>query len=369
VIRIAQPDIGEGERQAVLEVLASGQLASGPVVRKLEETFAREVSHTREAVAVSNGTAALHVALLAHDIGPGDEVITTPFTFQATANMVLATGARPVFVDVGQDGNIDPALIETAITPRARLLLPVHLYGRVCNMPAIVEIARRHNLALIEDAAQAHGAELGGQRAGSFGTGCFSFYATKNMTSGEGGMITTDDPVLATRMRRLRSHGENERYNSIELGYNYRLTDIAAALGLVQLERLESFTRRRGLNAAYLAQHLRGVTPPPAPSEAASHVWHQFAVRVPDGRRAELAAWLRERGIETAVHYPRVLPAHPLYRKLGYDEASFPVAKRLAEEVLSLPVHHLLTAGDLALVVEAVNAWAETLRPVPAIET
>ncbi|HLF80084.1 MAG TPA: DegT/DnrJ/EryC1/StrS family aminotransferase, partial [Dehalococcoidia bacterium] len=242
MIRIAQPDIGEEERAAVMAVLDSGQLASGPRVRELEERFARDVSHTREAVAVSNGTAALHIALLAHDVGPGDEVITTPFTFQATANMVLATGARPVFVDVGEDGNIDAARIEAAITSRTKALLPVHIFGRLCDMPALTAIAQRRNLALIEDAAQAHGAQAYGGRAGSFGTGCFSFYATKNMTTGEGGIVTTNDPALATRLRRLRSHGESERYSSTELGYNYRLTDIAAAIGLVQLKRLQDFT-------------------------------------------------------------------------------------------------------------------------------
>ena len=368
MIRIAQPDIGEDERQAVLAVLASGQLASGPVVRQLEETFAREVSQTREAVAVSNGTAALHIALLAHDIGPGDEVITTPFTFQATANMVLATGARPVFVDVAEDGNIDPALVEAAISPRSRALLPVHLYGRVCDMAQIVEIARRHNLTLIEDAAQAHGAELDGQRAGSFGTGCFSFYATKNMTSGEGGMVTTDDAALAARLRRLRSHGESERYKSVELGYNYRMTDISAAIALAQLKRLKAFTQQRRENATYLSAHLRGVVCPPAPDQASAHVWHQFTVRVAGGRREELIAWLRQRGIESAVHYPRILPSHPLYRDLGYEQASFPVAQRLADEVLSLPVHHLLSRADLDAVVDAVNAWAESVRPVSAIE-
>ncbi len=213
---------------------------------------------------MSNGTAALHIALLAHDVGPGDEVITTPFTFQATANMVLATGARPVFVDVREDGNIDPKLVEAAITPRTKALLPVHLYGRLCDMDALTDIASRHGLALIEDAAQAHGAEVGGRRAGSFGTGCFSFYATKNMTSGEGGMVTTDDAALAARLRRLRSHGESERYSSTELGFNYRLTDIAAAIGLAQLKRLDAFTQQRRLNAVYLSATSAGCCLPSA---------------------------------------------------------------------------------------------------------
>ena len=369
MIRLAQPDIGAAEREAVLAVLASGQLAGGPVTRKLEETFAREVAGTREAVAVASGTAALHLALLAHGVGPGDEVITTPFTFQATANMVLAVGARPVFVDVGEDGNIDPALVEAAITPRTKALLPVHLYGRLCDMAALSAVAESHGLVIIEDAAQAHGASLGGpltgsgrsRRAGSFGTGCFSLYATKNVTAGEGGLISTDDAELAERLRRLRSHGEAERYESVELGYNYRLTDVAAAIALAQLARLPELTERRRHNAEYLSAQLRGVILPPAPAEREGHVWHLYTVRVAEGRD-ELRAWLRERGIEAGVYYPKTLPAQPLYRKLGYDEAVFPVARRLAREVLSLPVHPLLGEADLDRIVEAVNAWAESRR-------
>lgn len=362
MIRIAQPVIGDEERDAVLAVLNSGRLAGGPVTRQLEEAFARAVSGTREAVAVSSGTAALHVALLAHAIGPGDEVITTPFTFQATANMVLAAGARPVFVDVGEDGNIDPRLIEDAVTPRTSALLPVDLYGRLCDMPPLEGVAARHGLVIIEDAAQAHGATANGRRAGSFGTGCFSLYATKNMTAGEGGMLTTDDSALAEKMRRIRSHGESERYRSVELGFNYRLTDVAAAIGLAQLRRLPDLTRQRRRNAAYLSAHLRGVELPPEPAEPDAHVWHLYTVGVPDGRD-DLLAWLRDHDIEAGVYYPETLPAQPLYRDLGYDDASFPVARRLAREVLSLPVHPLLSELDLAQIVEAVNAWTESHPP------
>lgn len=358
MIRIAQPLLGAEEKKAVLAVLESGHLAAGEVTRRLEEAFARLVAGTREAVAVSNGTAALHLALLAHGIGPGDEVITTPFTFQATANMVLAVGARPVFVDVREDGTLDPERIEAAITKRTRAILPVHLYGRLCDMPAICDLAARHGLAVIEDAAQAHAAELGGRRAGSFGTGCFSFYATKNMTSGEGGMVTTDDPELAQRLRRLRSHGESERYQTSELGFNYRLTDIAAAIALAQLQRLPEFTERRRANAAHLSQGLRGVSPPPPPADPRAHVWHLYTVRVEDGREA-LAARLREQGIEAGIYYPTPLPDQPLYRRLGYDSARLPVARRLARQVLSLPVHPALSSADLEAIVAAVNSWVE----------
>jgi dTDP-4-amino-4,6-dideoxygalactose transaminase len=359
LIRIAELQIGADERAAVMAVLDSGQLAAGPVTKRFEETFAREVSHTREAVAVVNGTAALHLALLAHGVGPGDEVVTTPFTFQATSNMVLAAGARPVFVDICEDGNIDVSQVEAAITPRTKAVLPVHLYGRLCAIAELSDIAARHGVALIEDAAQAHGAELKGRRAGSFGTGCFSFYATKNVMTGEGGMISTDDPALAEKLRVLRSHGQSERYFSTDLGFNYRTTDLAAAIGLPQLARLDQFNERRRHNAAYLSKHLRGVILPPEPEESGACVWHQFTVRVPGGAREALQAWLRERGVDSAVHYPHTLPAQQLYRDLGYDEAQYPTARKLASEVLSLPVHPGLTQTDLEAIVAGVNGWAE----------
>jgi len=361
MIRIAQPLLGAEEKDAVLAVLESGRLASGPVTEALEREFAEKVAGTAHAVAVANGTAALHLALLAHGVGPGDEVITTPFTFQATSNMVLATGARPVFVDVRDDGNIDPSLIEAAITRRTRAVLPVHLFGRLCDMEAIEAICRDHGLALVEDAAQAHGAGCRGRRAGSFGTGCFSFYATKNMTSGEGGMVTTNDAELAAKLRLLRSHGETRRYSSAVLGYNYRMSEIASAIALAQLRKLAWFNEQRAANARYLSERLRGVLPPPPAAEAVS-VWHLYTVRVPagpEGGRDSLAAFLRERGIETGVYYPTPVPDQPLYRGLGYSDATCPVARRLASEVLSLPVHPGLSQADLDAIISAVNDWAD----------
>jgi dTDP-4-amino-4,6-dideoxygalactose transaminase len=355
VIKIAQPYIGDEEREAVLGVLDSGQLVNGPVTRELERRFAAEVSGTAEAVAVANGTAALHLALLAHGVGPGDEVITTPFTFQATANMVLATGARPVFVDVKDDGNIDESQIGTAVTPRTKAVLPVYLFGRMGDVGAMADVARRHGLALIEDAAQAHGAVRDGRKAGGTGTGCFSFYATKNMTSGEGGMVTTNDAAVAERLRLLRSHGEESRYSSSVLGFNYRITEFAAALALTQLDRLAGFNARRRENAVYLSERLRGLMLPPCPEDEGM-VWHLYTVRAPQGRDA-LAAHLAERGIQTGVYYPFPIPDQPLYRGLGYDGSSVPNARRLAREVLSLPVHPGLSREDLDTVVAAVNEW------------
>ena len=356
MIKIAQPQIGEAERKAVLAVLASGRLTNGPVTQELEASFAREVSHTSESVAVASGTAALHLALLAHNIRPGDEVITTPFSFQSTANMILATGARPVFVDVNEDGNINASLVEQAVTAKTKALLPVHLYGRMCDIATLCAVAEHHGLVLIEDAAQAHGAESGGRRAGSFGTGCFSLYATKNLTAGEGGIVTTDDPELAARLRRLRSHGEDGRYESVELGYNYRLPETSAAIALAQLPRLAEVTRKRRHNAERLSAGLKGLELPMMPSPPEEHVWHQYTVRVRTGRDA-LRAHLRDKGIETAVYYPKTLPAQQLYRDLGYDESAFPIAPRLANEVLSLPVHPGLSDDDIDQIIEAINEW------------
>src|SRR5947209_17095804 len=226
MIPIARPLLGTEEENAVLRVLVSGQLAQGKHVTVFEQHFAG-VCHVREAVAVSSGTAALHLALLAHNIGPGDEVITTAFSFAATANVILLVGATPVFVDIEPETyNIDPALVEAAITPRTKAILPVHLYGNPCRMGRLLQIAAAHNLIIIEDACQAHAATIKGKPVGSFGTGCFSFHVTKNMTTGEGGMVTTNDPAIAARIRILSNQGQEERYQQTELGYNLRMTDI-----------------------------------------------------------------------------------------------------------------------------------------------
>jgi perosamine synthetase len=362
MIPIARPLIGDEEEAAVLAALYSDRLAQGQRVRELEERFA-SFCGTREAVAVSSGTAALMTALAVHGLGPGDEVITTPFTFAATANAVLFTGARPVFVDVrGDDFDIDPSLIEAKITPNTRAILPVHLYGQTCDMEAIMSIARKHGLFVVEDAAQAHGARVDGKVAGSFGTGCFSFYATKNMTTGEGGMITTGDPAIAEKARRFRSHGESSRYVSESLGYNFRMTEILAAIGLAQLRVLPGRNEQRRANAAYLTEHLGGViTPKEMPGRY--HVYHQYTVRVPspDGTstaRDALAAKLTEAGIQTKVFYPVPVYRQPLYLDLGYRDR-LSVAEQLSREVLSLPVHPALRPDDLNTIVGAVNEAME----------
>src|SRR3989440_6351253 len=313
MISIARPLLGYEEEVAVHRVLTSGQLAQGENVAAFERRFA-EVCHVREAVALSSGTAALHLALLAHDIGPGDEVITTAFTFAATANAILLAGATPVFVDIEPDTyTIDPALAEATITSRTKAIVPVHLYGHPCDMQRLVAIAATYGLALIEDACQAHAAKIDGKPVGSFGTGCFSFYATKNITTGEGGMVTTNDPAIAERVRLLRNHGQTERYHHVTLGYNLRMTEMQGALGLVQLGKLERFTEQRIANAAFLTERLRGPVQTPIVRPGYRHVYHQYTIRVPE-QRDEWAKRLRDRGIETAVHYPLAIHQQPFYK-------------------------------------------------------
>lgn len=353
MIPIAKPMIGDEEKQAVLEVLDSGILAQGPRVKAFEEAFAA-LCGVKHAIATSSGTTALHVALLAHEIGPGDEVITTPFTFIASANSILYTGATPVFVDIDPvTFNLDPAQIEAAITPRTKALMPVHLFGLVCDMDPILALAEAHSLAIIEDACQAHGAEYRGRKAGSFGTGCFSLYPTKNMTSAEGGMITTDDDEFAARCRILRQHGMQRRYYHDAVGYNFRMTDVHAAIGLAQLGKLGTHNEARIRNAAYLSQRLNGVVTPTVP-EGSRHVFHQYTIRIANGQRDRVLEGLGERGVGTGVYYPV-----PVHQQRIYEEScrglSLPEAEKAAQEVLSLPVHPGLSQQDLETIVAAVN--------------
>jgi dTDP-4-amino-4,6-dideoxygalactose transaminase len=346
--------MGDEEKQAVLEVLDSGMLAQGPRVRALEDAFA-DYCGVAHAVATASGTTALHLALLAHGIGEGDEVITSPFTFISSANAILFTGARPVFVDIDPlTFNIDSDLLAAAITPRTRAIMPVHLFGLTADMGPIMALAEEHGLAVIEDACQAHGAEHRGKRAGSFGTGCFSFYPTKNMTTGEGGMITTDDAEVAETCRISRQHGMRRRYYHDALGYNFRMSDIHAAIGLAQLQKLERFNEARIANARFLSENLTGVSTPTVPG-GRRHVFHQYTIRVPDGRRDGVRQALAERGVGTGVYYPVPVHRQQVYLDRGYD-GTFPEAERAAQEVLSLPVHPGLSKQDLDAIVAAVNA-------------
>lgn len=353
-IPMAQPLLGDAEAEAVLAVLRSGQLAQGRVVAEFEDRFAA-LCGVKHAIATTSGTTALHIALLAHGIGPGDDVITTAFSFVASANAALYVGARPVFADIDPATlNIDPDSIRATITPRTRAIIAVHLYGNPAALDQLMRICEQHNLILIEDACQAHGATFAGRQVGSFGTGCFSFYPTKNVTAGEGGMITTDDDELAERLRLLRSHGSPRRYYHTMLGYNFRLSDIHAAIGLAQLDRLAEWTEQRRANAARLLGLLADLPLiPQAILPGARHVCHQCTVRIPQGRD-EVAADLRAQGIDSATFYPLPIHLQPLYRDLGYRD-QLPHSEQAATEVLSLPIHPALTADDLDAVANGVR--------------
>lgn len=357
MIPVAQPVFGQAEEEAVLHVLHSGQLAQGSQVAAFEQQFA-QMCGVSDAVAVSSGTAALHLALLAHEIGPGDEVITTPFSFVATANAILMVGATPVFVDIEpQTYTLDWAKVEAAITPRTKAILPVHLYGHPCVMDKLMALAEEHKVAVIEDACQAHAAQIRGKVVGSFGTGCFSFYATKNMSTGEGGMVTTNKREIAERVRLLRSHGQQVRYVHHMLGYNLRMTEIQGALGVMQLSRLETFTQQRIDNAAYLTRQLSDVITTPIVREGYRHVYHQYTVRVQQGRDRWVQQ-LQERGIGCAIHYPVPIHLQPFYREHKENwrsGSSLAQAERAAQEVLSLPVHPALKQEELEAIVKEVR--------------
>lgn len=361
MIPISKPFIGEAEKQAVMAVLDSGMLAQGPRTAAFEERFAA-VCGVKHAVAVSSGTTALHIALLANGIGPGDEVITTPFTFIASVNSIIYTGARPVFVDIDPETfNINPDLLAAAITPRTKAIMPVHLYGYPCDMDTIMAIADQYGLAIIEDAAQSIGAAYKGKITGSFGTGCFSLYATKNVMSAEGGMITTNDDDIAQRCRMIRNHGMQRRYYHDMLGYNFRMTDLHAAIGLAQLDRLDDFTSKRRANAAYLNAHITNVKTPTV-KEGYDHVWHQYTIRVTDGRnRDEAVKQLTEAGVGTGIFYPVPANKQSHLAAMGLGDITLPVTEQLATEVISLPVHPQLSQSDLEKIVDIVNPIMEKL--------
>ncbi|UNX56331.1 DegT/DnrJ/EryC1/StrS family aminotransferase [Georgenia sp. TF02-10] len=359
LIPAARPLIGAEERAAVDRVLASGMVAQGPEVAAFEAEFAEELVAGRECVAVNSGTSGLHLGLLAAGVGPGDEVIVPSFTFAATANAVALTGAVPVFADIEPEHFcLDPAAVAAAVTPRTKAVLPVHLYGHPADMTGLAAVAAEHGLAVFEDAAQAHGASLGGQAVGTFGEfGMFSLYPTKNMTSGEGGMVSCAGPALARRVRLLRNQGMERQYANEVVGLNNRMTDIHAAIGRVQLTKLAGWTAKRQANAAFLDAHLDGVTVPPV-AAGAVHVYHQYTVRLPGasaGERDRVVTALREEHrVGSGVYYP--IPCHRLESLSGYaGGADLPQTERAAAEVISLPVHPSLTPADLDRITTAVN--------------
>jgi perosamine synthetase len=349
-IPAAKPLIGSEERAAVDRVLASGRLAQGPEVAAFEEEFSQIVAG-RQCIAVNSGTSALHLALVAMGIGPGDEVIVPSFTFAATANAVRLVGAETVFVDIERESFcLDPAAVAAATTPRTAAIMPVHLYGHPAAMDRLVAIAERHSLAVIEDACQAHAASLNGTPVGTFGlAAAFSFYPTKNMTSGEGGMIVTPDAGLARTLRLLRNQGMERPYANEIVGYNNRMTDIHAAIGRVQLAKMPGWTSMRQRNAKVLDA---GITTAIVPRVAAGavHVYHQYTIRA--ANRDQLAATLRSQGIGSGVYYPT-----PVHRLPSFDlPLDLSETWKACREVLSVPVHPALADEDLDRIVEAVNA-------------
>jgi perosamine synthetase len=356
VIHIAKPQIGMEEKQAVLEILDSGIIAQGERVKAFEEFFA-QMCGVKYAIATTSGTTALYTALLALGIGEGDEVITSPFTFIASANSILYTNAKPVFVDIDpKTFNINPDLLEASITPHTKAILPVHLFGLMCDMDAIMRIANKYGLMVVEDACQSHAAGYNGQRAGSFGVGTFSFYPTKNMTSAEGGMITTNDEMLNEKCRVIRQHGMRRRYFHDELGFNFRMTDVHAAIGLEQLKKLSGFNLARQKNAKYLSENLKGVTVPYIP-EKCEHVFHQYTIRVPDNKRDVLRQYLQENGVGSEVYYPVAVNKQSFYVKDLKYNIELQEVERATQEVLSLPVHPALSQEDLETIVASVNEF------------
>lgn len=354
IIPIANPIISEEEIKAVEKVLKSGILVQGPKVREFEEEFAEYIG-VEYAIATNSGTSALHTALASLGIRRGDGVITTTFSFISTASCALMQGAKPMFCDIDKKTyNINPDEIEKRINDRTKAVIVVHLYGQPCDMRHVMEICEDHDLALIEDACQAHGAEYKGKKVGAFGVGCFSFYPTKNMTTGEGGMITTNDDKVAKMARVIRDHGQKERYLHARLGYNYRMTDIAAAIGLAQLKKLDRFNEQRISNAMYYNGKLDNESiQKPFIAENMRHVFHQYTIRVKE--RDRFIAHLEINGVGYGIYYQIPIHKQPIFRE--YNKLTLPEAGCACEEVVSIPVHPTLGKEELEYVVEVVNAY------------
>ncbi len=341
--------------RAVEEVFEGCHFINGPNVQALEGEIARYVG-TEYAVGLNSGTDALHLALRALDIGPGDEVITTPFTFVATTEAIGIVGATPVFVDIDPATfNIDPALIEAAITPQTKAILPVHLYGHPAPMREIMAIAKKHNLAVVEDCAQSIGSTIDGKKTGSFGdVGAFSFFPSKNLGAyGDGGMVTTNRKDLADRMRSLRAHGGRVKYHHEELGVNSRLDEVQAAILRVKLPHLDRWIERRRANAHWYTENLREFAQVPGETGGTLHAYHQYTIRVRDRDRVQQL--LKDSGVQTMVYYPVPLHLQEVHRVLGFGEGAFPHSERAAREVLSLPMFPELRAEQREAVRDALR--------------
>jgi perosamine synthetase len=360
MIPIASPGIGKEEIDAVVGVLKSGSLVQGKMVKAFEGGFSSYIG-SKHGVAASSGTSALVAGIEALGIKEGDEVITTPFTFIATSNAVLYNRAKPVFADIdGRTFNIDPASIERNITGKTKAVLIVHLYGQPCKMREIKDICDSHGLLLVEDCAQAHGAEYEGRKVGTFGElSMFSFYATKNMVTGEGGMVLTDDAALAEKVRVIVNQGQVNRYDHVMVGYNSRMTEMQAAMGIEQLRKLGEMNRKRAENAKFLSEELGGLgwLEVPYVGKNVKHAWHQYTVKVREGKRDGFFDYLNSKGVGARVYYPKPSYLQPAYRQLGYKKGICPVAESVSKEVISLPVHPSLTRMDLEKIVDTVKGY------------
>ena len=355
MIPAARPEFGPEEEAAVLRVLRSGMLAQGPEVEAFESEFSETAVSGLQCIAVNSGTSALHLSLLALGIGPGDEVIVPSFTFAASANSIALTGATPVFADIDLDTYcLNPASVSAVITDKTRAVMPVHLYGHPAPMVELAEICKRHGLLVVEDAAQAHLASLNGRPVGTWGdAAAFSFYPTKNMTAGEGGMITTFRAEVHRQARLLRNQGQERRYENEIVGLNNRMTDLHAAIGRVQLAALPRRTTKRRENAQFLSRNLTNVVAPMT-KPGATHVFHQYTIRVPGHDRERFAKELTAAGVGSGVYYPHPVHTLPAFARTE----SLPATEEAASQVLSLPVYPSLTEAELETVVSVVNAVA-----------
>ncbi|MDR2192592.1 MAG: DegT/DnrJ/EryC1/StrS family aminotransferase [Endomicrobium sp.] len=362
MINAASPIIGDKEKKLTAEVLSSKMLASGKYVKDFEAAFAAYCG-AKFAIANANGTTALHTALLTAGVKAGDKVITTPFSFIATSNSILFCGAKPIFCDIDPETfNIDPVLLEESLKKEknVKAVIIVHLYGLPCNMDAILKLKKKYKFKLIEDACQAHGAEFKGKKVGSFGdASAFSFYATKNMTTGEGGATLTNDASSEKYARQIINHGRDGHSTFTVLGYNYRMTNIAASIGIVQLEQLEGWIKKRISNADKYNEafkDLKFLKTPIVPLHT-RHVFHQYTVRVKPKERESFMSYLKDNGVGCGVYYDCVLYNQPFYKKLGYKNGLCPQAQQAAKEVVSLPVHPSLSKADIEKVIKTVLSY------------
>jgi perosamine synthetase len=361
MIQIAAPVIGDNEIDAVVKVLASGMLAQGPKVSEFEESFAKYCG-SKFAIALNSGTAAIHAALFAAGVVPGDEVITTPFSFIATINPILFLGAKPVLVDIDPNTfNIDINKVKRAITDKTKVIMPVHLYGQPCDMDELLTLAKENKIKVIEDACQAVGATYGDRKAGSFGElGCFSLYATKNIMCGEGGVVVTNNEKDATTIKSFRQHGMVGPYEYVGIGYNYRMTDLQAAIAIAQLTKVDQFNKARQENAKALSAGLAGIKGLVLPQnkKGRSHVFHQYTLRITSDfpiNRQQFMVLLKENEIGSGIYYPKPLHAYSHIAELGYKLGNFPNAEEAAEQVVSLPIHPKVTNKDITKMIKVIR--------------